>query len=149
MGVPVVQENLSGPHLQVAAFCEKVLFEADQVASLIRLVDRFNVAGPSPEMPPTTLIFFLVISFKAGFIRGKHMVRITPTSPTGVEMPTIEIPQLFEGEDRGTMIAAQMNFLAQEEGLYWFKVFFESALVTQMPLRVIYQRVGFGAQAGS
>ena len=40
------------------------------------------------------------------------------------------------------MIAAEMNFLAQEEGLYWFRVYFENALVTQIPLRVIYQRVG-------
>ena len=149
MSAPSVQENLSGPHLQVAAFCEKVLIETDQVASLIRLLDRFNVAGPTPEMPPTTLTFFLVISFKAGFIRGKHTVRVSPISPSGVEMPTFEIPQLFEGEDRGTMVAAQMNFLAQEEGLYWFRVFFESALVTQMPLRVTYQRVGFVGQAGS
>jgi hypothetical protein len=94
-------------------------------------------------MSPAALTFYLVVSFKAGFVRGKHTVKIVPVSPSGVELPSIEVPQLFEGEDRGTMLAAQMNFLVQEEGLYWFRVYFETALVTQMPLRVIYQRVAF------
>jgi hypothetical protein len=147
--MPDEQQNLSGPHLQIAAFCEKVLIEADQVASLIRVVDRFTVNGPTREMSPAVLTFFIVVSFKAGFIRGKHMVKVVPVSPTGVELPSIEAPQLFEGEDRGAMLAAQMNFLAQEEGLYWFRVYFEEGLVTQMPLRVIYQRVAFGGPAPS
>lgn len=140
MSVPV-QENLSGPHLQIAAFCEKVLVEADQVPSLIRIVERFTVSGPSPELTPTTLTFFLVISIKSGFVKGKHPVRIIPVTPNGVEKPTIEVAVFLEGDDRGALIAAQMTFLAEEEGLYWFRVYFDQALMTQMPLRVMYQRI--------
>ena len=98
MSTTGVQENSSGPHLQVAAFCEKVLIETNQVVSLIRLVDRFNVSGPSPEMPPVNLHFFLVISFKAGFIRGKHVVKVIPVSPSGVDMPSFEMPQCLKGK---------------------------------------------------
>jgi hypothetical protein len=145
--MPDEQQSFSGPHLALAVFCEKVLIEADQVASLIRMVDRFIVNGPSPEMTPAALNFFLVVSFKSGFIRGKHKIKIVPVSPTGVELPSFEAPQLFEGEDRGAMLAAQMNFLVQEEGLFWFNVYFEEALVTRMPLRVIYQRVAFAGPA--
>jgi hypothetical protein len=145
MSIPGVQENLSGPHLQLAAFCEKVLIEANNVISLIRVLDRFNVNGPTPEMAPATLTFFLVVSFKAGFVRGKHTIRIVPLSPSHVDLPAIEMPQFFEGDDdRGVMIAAQMNFLVKDEGLYWFRVYFENALVTQIPLRVVYQQVGSG-----
>jgi hypothetical protein len=139
--MPDTQLRISGPHLAIAVFCEKVLIEADQVVSLIRIVDRFFVNGPTPELTPTPLSFFVVVSFKAGFIRGKHRVKIVPVSPNGVELPSIESPQLFEGDDRGAMLAAQMTFLVQEEGLYWFNVYFEEELITKMPLRVIYQRV--------
>jgi uncharacterized protein DUF6941 len=136
--------------LQIAAFCEKVLFETNGVVSLIRIVDRFNVNGPTPEMAPASLTFFLVVAFKAGFVRGKHIIRVIPLSPGNVDLPAIEMPQFFEGDDdRGVMVAAQMNFLVKEEGLYWFRVYFENALVTQMPLRVVYQQVGsVGSAAG-
>ena len=135
------QQQLSGPHLSVAAFCEKVLVEVDQVVSLIRLVDRFTVSGTAPEMPAVTLNMYLVIGFKAGFIRGKQTVRVVPTSPTGREMASNEWPQLFEGDDRGNLIVSQMNFLAQEEGLYWFDITCDGVPVTRLPLRVMYQQV--------
>jgi hypothetical protein len=135
------QESLSGPHLQLALFCEKILLEADQTPSYIRVVDRFLITGTTPEMLPTALSFYLAVSFKAGFIRGKHRIKVTPVTPSGVEKPVVEFPALFEGDDRGVLIGIQMFFLAEEEGLYWFRVYFEDALVTQMPLRVIYQRV--------
>jgi hypothetical protein len=149
MDIPNVQESLSGPHLQLACFCEKVLIEASQVVSLIRIVDRFTVSGQTPEMAPASISVFMVVSFKAGFIRGKHKIRVAAVSPNGTDLPPIEIPQLFEGEDRGCMIATQMNMLVQEEGLYWFRVFFEDIPVTQMPLRVVYQRTEFGVQVGN
>jgi hypothetical protein len=135
------QGQLSGPHLFIAAFCEKVLIEANQIVSLIRLVDRFTVSGTAAEMSPATLNMYLVVGFKSGFIRGKQTIRVVPTSPTGREMAPVEFPQLFEGDDRGNMIAAEMNFLAQEEGLYWFDVTCDSVPITRIPLRVMYQRV--------
>src|SRR5437899_4300072 len=139
-------ESVGGPYLQVASFCEKVLIEAGQIASIIRLVDRFMVNGPTPEMQPTMLNFYMVISLKSGFVRGKHTIRIAPSSPTGKEMPAFNAPQLFEGENRGVMLAAMMNFQVQEEGIYWFDVYFEDQLMTRMPLQVIYQQTGFVQQ---
>jgi len=141
----MAQENLSGPHLHIAAFCEKVLSEGS-VVSLIRVIDRFIVSGPTAEMLPAPLSFFLVISFKAGFVRGKHIIKVVPIAPSGQELPGIEIPQLFEGDDdRGVMVAAQLNFWAQEEGTYWFNLYFEAALMTRMPLRIVYQQQGTSA----
>ncbi len=53
-----------------------------------------------------------------------------------------EFPVLFEGQDRGVAIVAPMTLVLDEEGLYWFDVTFEEKLVTRIPLRVLYQRVG-------
>lgn len=143
------QPMLSGPHLQVAGFCEKVLIESDQVVSLIRLVDRFTVNGPTPEMTPAILDMYLVIAFKSGFVREKHTVRVVPNTPSGRELAAHEWPTLFEGDDRGNMIVSRLKFLAEEEGLYWFDVSCGGILVTRIPLRVIYQRVAYATPGQS
>jgi hypothetical protein len=136
------QENVFRAHLHIATFCEKVLRETDNVFSLIRIVDRFNVAGGSAEMPPTALTFMVVISFKSGFMRGKQKIGLRPKSPTGKELPSMEFPVLFEGDDdRGTLMAFQVNWTVEEEGAYWWDLYLNQELVTSMPLRVSYQQV--------
>jgi hypothetical protein len=48
-------------------------------------------------------------------------------------------PVLFEGEDRGVNLIVNAAFEPDQEGLYWFDVFFEEDRVTRIPLRAIYQ----------
>jgi len=137
------QKEMYRPYLAMAIFCEKVLREADNVLSVIRVIDRFNVAGATPEMSPTALQFTVLISFKAGFLRGKQMLAIRPKSPNKEDLPQMSFPMLFEGDDdRGSALMAQMNFIATQEGLYWFDVHLNEELVTRMPLRVTYQQAG-------
>lgn len=136
------QPQLYRAYLALAIFCEKVLREADNVLSIIRVIDRFTVTGATPEMSPTTLNFILVISFKSGFLRGKQLLAVRPKSPNGQDMAQMAFPILFEGDDdRGNALIAQINFLVDQEGPYWFDVYLNEELVTRMPLRVIYQQV--------
>ena len=135
------QEPFYRPHLAVAVFCEKVLKEADGVLSIIRIVDRFRVRGTTPEMGRQTIHSTGVIVFRAGFMRGKTTISIKPQSPSKKEMPSIDIPVLFEGDDeRGVVIAAETNFEVDEEGLFWFDLAVMGETVTRMPLRVEYQQ---------
>jgi hypothetical protein len=84
-----------------------------------------------------------VVMFKVGILRGKNTIRIRPISPNGQEMPSMEFPMLFEGdEDRGVGVLTEVNFPVSEEGLYWFDVFLLDELITRMPLRVTYQQIG-------
>jgi len=137
------QKNLYRSYLAIAVFCEKVLREADGVMSIIRVIDRFNVAGATPEMQPTILGFTIVVSFKSGFLRGKQLLAVRPTSPDGKDLPQMAFPLLFEGDDeRGTALIAQTQFVVDKEGLYWFDVHLNEELVTRMPLRVAYQQMG-------
>jgi len=136
------QENIFRAFLHVATFCEKVLNEADGVNSLIRMIDRFNVQGITEEMQPVLLQFTAYISFKSGFLRGKHKVSIRPKSPKGEDMPSMDIPVLFEGDDdRGPALNIPIGWTAQEEGLYWWDLYLNEELITRMPLRVNYQQV--------
>lgn len=145
---PLGQEPLYRPHLAVAVFCEKVLKEADGVISIIRIVDRFRVRGTTPEMGRQTIRFTVMIVFRAGFMRGKTTISIKPHSPSKKEMPTIDIPVLFEGDDeRGVVIAAETNFEVDEEGLFWFDLAVMGETVTRMPLRIEYQQMAIHGAA--
>lgn len=136
------QENIFRAHLHVATFCEKVLREADGVLSLIRMIDRFNVFGETDEMPPTLLSFTVFISFKSGILRGKQKIAFRPKSPIGEDLPSMEIPVLFEGDDdRGPGMAIPLTWSVEKEGLYWWDLYLNDELVTRMPLRVAYQQV--------
>ncbi len=137
------QKNLYRSYLAVAVFCEKVLREADNVMSVIRIIDRFNVVGATPEMQPTVLHFTILVSFKSGFLRGKQLLAVRPKSPDGNDLNQMSFPLLFEGDDdRGNALVAQTQFVVEKEGLYWFDVHLNEELVTRMPLRVAYQQIG-------
>jgi len=136
------QPEIFRPYLHIATFCEKILHEADGVNSIIRMIDRFNVQGITDEMQPMPLQFMVYISFKSGFMRGKQKVSLRPKSPKGEELPSMDIPVLFEGDDdRGPAIQIPVNWIATEEGLFWWDLYVNDVLVTRMPLRVAYQQV--------
>jgi hypothetical protein len=108
--------------------------------SLIRILDRWFFNGTTTEMPPSTLQTTMVITFKSGNIRGPATVKIRPLTPSKKSMPSIEVPILFEGEERGVSIILPVVMAVQETGLYWFDVFVDDQLFTRIPLRVVYQR---------
>ena len=136
------QPEIFRPYLHVATFCEKVLQEGDGVNSIIRMVDRFNVQGPTEEMQPVLLQFVAYISFKSGFMRGKQKISIRPKSPSGEELPSMDIPVLFEGDDdRGPALVMPIAWTANEEGVFWWDLYVNDVLVTRIPLRVAYQQM--------
>jgi hypothetical protein len=139
-----MSESMSGPHLVAAFLCERVLQERDGVFSFIRMIDRINVAGPLPQMQPVPFQATVVVLFKAGGLgTGKYMLTLQVHKPNGESLPQTEHPLLFDGgEDRGAGIVNPFAFMASEEGLYWIDVSFESALITRIPLRFLYHRIG-------
>ena len=140
---------MSGPHLAIAVLCEKVLTEQDGVLSVIRVIDRVTVSSAGPDvpeaMPPTQVSLSAVVSFRSGSARGRYTVRLRPEDPSGMQLPALEMPVHFEGEERGANLVISFNFLAEHEGLYWIDVLFQEDVVTRIPLRVIYQPQRFAA----
>ena len=133
-----------GPHLAAAFLCERVLQEKDGVQSIIRIFDRTIVRSNQREMSPTPIQATAFISFKAGSQPvGKYRIRLRPQKPDGSYLAEQEFEVFFQGTDEhGVNITAQLTLVVEEEGLYWIDVFFEDALQTRIPLRILHQSVG-------
>jgi hypothetical protein len=136
------EDSVSGPFVNVACICQTPLQEAAGNISLIRIMDRVGIVGTTPQMQPQPLQnLALVVILRSGSLGENHVVKIKPLTPTGTELPAMEMTVLFEGNDRGPAIILPVSLVATEEGLYWFDVYLEEQLLTRIPLRVIYQRV--------
>ena len=138
----VPNEIAGGPYLAAALFCEKVLKEADGVISLIRIVDRWTVVGPSEAMPATVIQTTLVLLMKSGIHRGSSQLTIAPFSPSGAALQEVKMSTHFEGDDdRGVGVIAPLAFPVQEPGVYWFDIKIDGQTLTKVPLRVLHQFV--------
>jgi hypothetical protein len=140
-----MKEDIGGPFLTMAVFCERVLQEKDGVLSAIRIIDRFihTVAGlDAPDkMPPLKVNIAILIGFKSGNVKGKKEIKISPITPSGKFLPVFSVPILLEGNDQGANINIGYAFEAQEEGIYWFDVTLDGKSFTKMPLRITYQKM--------
>jgi hypothetical protein len=133
---------ISGPYVQVAAFCERVLEEKDGVLTAVRIIDRFTQVRPAPSQSgfiPQPVSAVLLVMLKSGDARGSHELVIEVESPSGIRRPLLSLSVLFEGEDRGVNVIVPLSFHPEEEGLYWFNVQTAYRLLTRMPLRVVFQ----------
>lgn len=135
-----------GPWVSVATICERVLNESDGVLSLIRVVDRITQTAtgtePPREMPPVDLNAWVVVSLKSDGARGRHTIKLRPEKPSGEQLPSMEMPVLFEGEERGAALVLNLRMQLDQEGLYWFDVIHDEAnqkVLSRIPLRIIYQ----------
>jgi hypothetical protein len=153
------ESKFGGPYVQAAFLCEKVLLEAGNVPTFVRVVDRFMVpkfTQPLPEAIPIVqrqmlqaqqaIQVSLVVLLKAGDNgAGSHAVTIRLQKPDGSVLADNNLSVFFQGgDDNGAMILLPIVIPTPEEGLHWFDVVFEGAqLLTRIPMRVLNQPVAF------
>ena len=134
-----------GPYLTLAAFCEQVIEDKSGVLSLIRVVDRMNIATQGPtapeQMPPTNLNWVLVLSMKSGEARGSLPIKIEPELPSGLRLQPLTLSAHFEGGNRGINILSKLNIKLETPGVYWFRIYVDDKFLTQVPVEVIYSRI--------
>lgn len=138
-----------GPHVQIAAFCEKAIVGQEGQLSVIGLVEQVVNRQPNPdspdEMAPFSLALTLVVALWADQTRGRYAVKIRPVEPSGHELEAIKLPMQFEGGPRGVNLITPMQFPIEHEGTYWFDILFsagsgaEDRLLSRVPLEVVYQ----------
>ncbi|MGE0359956.1 MAG: hypothetical protein AB7H93_08250 [Vicinamibacterales bacterium] len=135
---------MGGPFVTVAAFCEKLLIEADNVASAIRIVDTYKL-GEVPDIPPglsgvevvPVIELNGVIAIKSGDVTGEHRIDLVMENPLGERKkisPDGGWPILLNGGVHGANIKLKFPLGVKNYGLCWFDVLFDDALLTRMPL---------------
>ena len=132
-----------GPYVSTACFAETVLEEKDGVHSLIRIIDRVQIAvttqGKIEEPPKIPYSLILYVSLKCGGERGSHELEIVPIKPGGERLPSRSNPIHFEGpEYKGVNIIVKMLIEFGEEGTWWFEILHRKQLLTKVPLNVIF-----------
>ncbi len=137
------------PYISAALLCERVLQEQDGVLSAIRMVDRVTVQiakGAKGKVKPTIKLAVLV-AFKSGPMKGKHILRVVPRTPSGRKMAVkrtdvqgeFKFPLVFEGREHGSTNVINLVVDVSEEGVYWFDVYLGRRVVTRIPLTVVHQ----------
>jgi hypothetical protein len=133
------------PYVALACTCEKVLTEPDGVASLIRVVDTYELQAPPSGATESGLrsavSFTLFISLKSGDVTGPHEVALLLRQPNGKNPPVQKWPVVFEGGEHGINVQVAFNLVGEpgalpEVGLYWFDVLWGDEVLTSIPLRL-------------
>lgn len=141
----------TGPYLQVACFCEMVIEDKSGVLSLMRIIDTISqsAVGPNPpdDMPPLAQNLSLVLMMKSGQARGRATITLTPEKPSGLKDHPQELTAHFEGDERGANFVTKVNYLFDQEGVYWFHIYLDGEHWTSVPMRIKYSRVVTGQQA--
>lgn len=141
------ESSFSGPYIQAALICEKLLAEPGNVPSFIRVVDRFTIPKftsplpPGVQVMPQVIQFTLVVMLKSGDLgSGRHDLVVRLQKPDGSYAPDGHAPIFFQGgEDNGAMAALPVAMPNPEEGLHWFDLVFDGALISRVPVRVLFQ----------
>lgn len=134
-----------GPYLKAALICESVVEDKQGVLSLIRVVDRVISTAIGRDAPATMPAFnhrlMAVVMLTSGEFTGSAEISLTLQGPAGLRRALGTSGVLFEGNDRGVNLVAEMNMTIETEGLYWIEVHLAKELLTQIPMRVVYSRV--------
>jgi hypothetical protein len=140
---------IEGLYLNFAVICEKVLREADDVLSFIRIVDQLAVTivtAPGVDVPPEVASYAPValtfaIGLKSAGYTGPVPIKLRIETPVGSALPEFETTQHIAGAERGLNLIFPMQLPVQDEGLYWFVVELSGDVVTRVPLRISKQVV--------
>lgn len=134
------------PYVAVACVCEKVLIEQDNVASVIRIVDTFNLQIPESlsAVPgkPAAVLLTAFISIKAGEATGPHEIALVLRQPNGKRGDPNRFPVVLNKPEDGAnlkidFILAGKEGAPPEFGLYWFDVLWGEELLTSIPFRLM------------
>ncbi len=132
-----------GPHLLAALLCERVLEEKDGVKSVIRVTDRITITAAGKEVPTELQPFDyraqLYLAFKPGNRPKKYNLKIDLVKPNGERDPgPVMSVDLNHPPNIGKDIVAQIQVRVEREGIHWFEIWLDDAMVTKVPLDVVY-----------
>jgi len=125
------------PYVTAALVCENVLQEGDGSISAIRIADRvqYRIKGMPPDAKPMIGLQGLV-SIKSGAVTGDHTLRVVSERPNGERKDVHTQPVKLLGKDHGINLILNIGLGVDQDGIYWFDVFFDDDLLSRIPLTI-------------
>jgi hypothetical protein len=129
--------------LNAALICEQVLEDKEGTVSVVRIADRLtiDVVGqlPASDEPVIRVPSTLFLVFRRETAKpSDHRVRLTVTSPSGVESTVGESTlKIGEGLGQGTDLVLRFEFPVSRLGLYWVNVIADDQLLARVPIEVV------------
>ena len=133
---------MKGPYLFIAFVCNSI--PQDGRMPVEDLPGKINVEGSAETMPPFPLTFTLFLGFTAGEYTGKAEVDIQPFTPSNEELPPIDSLDIEFQEPLNHRVYLQVSIedlRIKQQGIYWFDVKLNKALMTRIPVEVSYRQV--------
>lgn len=138
------KENIfqNGPYLTAAFLCERILEEKDGVKSAIRIHDKVIQAASGTKvpdmMPRIAAAPTLFLNLKNGHARGKHVIKVVLMKPDNTAAPeqTISV-NLVGADNNGAELVARLQVMLDQEGVYWFDIYYDDLRLTKIPWEVI------------
>jgi hypothetical protein len=120
----------------VACICENVLLGSDNIASLIRIVDKFEAQIPK-GLPPTIPIGFpLNIFIRLTFVEipgaGEAVISVQAKKPDGTFGGKAVTPVHLNPDTRTVQVRTGFHVLAPQNGFYWFDVYWNDEMLTSI-----------------
>lgn len=139
--------GVGGPWVTMAVFCEKVLREKDEVLSLVRVVDRFEVIVPNGTMG--MVVTTMVVGLKPGDFRGGGTFRIVHTDDAGQVYPGPSDEVTFPNALEGTQIEVNFRIGVVVSGVHRFDVEFNERTIGRAWLLIEVVRPSQEPETGS
>lgn len=133
------------PYVAMALTCERVLREKDDVLTIVRIVDSFQLRGALPEGltddadVKVGARFFLVIGLKSGGLVGTYQLALDLRPPSSPGRRIAERPVVFESESVGVNVIVEMTLAHVGDGTYWIDVAIDEQPLTSIPIRLTWR----------
>lgn len=138
------------PVVTVAAICERVLQERDNVISVIRLVDKFFISSIVPTDGSFAMPITILLALKTGSADpGEHWVSIRVRRPSGA-ITALEAHrwpvQFGEEANSGGNLILNLPLKTTDFGMHWIDVLCDDQPLTTIPFTLLQQVAASAAE---
>ncbi|MEW6142093.1 MAG: hypothetical protein AB1597_02910 [Chloroflexota bacterium] len=131
------------PFLKFGLICEKVLVEKDNVLTIVRIIDRFEIMAegqnPPEDMPPTRILTTFTMAWVGGL--GSHSAAFSVITPTGeVRKSRRNFPFHLDTLTQTHSIVTGARVNLSTAGTYWLEFLLNDVPKGRIPFLVVYKR---------
>lgn len=138
------RDSSGGPYILLAVLCQQAQQDQYGALSIINVLEQLLVGSDAMDAPDKMPTFRfqanLAVSLASAGVAGRRTLSIVPNQPSGEQLDPVAQIVEFKGADQRVTFISNVSMDMTDEGIYWFEVRLDDELLTQIPLRVTYER---------